>query len=156
MIDRVPCHRRLMFQCQETNDGKGRSRLLKLPLFPSTLFKPEDSSMLTATNYSIKCLLTNIVDLDTIACEVEPDRALVDMFQNHIAAMGCVPYLLPVWETGFDSYEVFPTETNASMLQAIGELAAEDFSPAMVTVYICPSKEHAAVMSSFIAEWEPD
>jgi hypothetical protein len=121
-----------------------------------SLLKAKDSPMLTATNYPIKCLLTNIVDLDSITCQVQPDPALVEIFQQHIAVMKCLPCLLPVWAVGFDAYELYPTETNASMLEAVRELAAHDYSPEMVTVYICPSKEHAAIMSSFIAEWEPD
>jgi hypothetical protein len=110
--------------------------------------------MLTASlSHRVECALTNIVDTDSIACAMEPDITKVEVFIQFILAVGYVPVLLPVWQTGMDTYELFPTSTNASMLRAIEVLAAQELSPDRVTVMICPDREHAAVLSSFIAEW---
>ena len=112
--------------------------------------------MVTATDYAIDCLMTNIVDIDSISCEIEPDRNKVIMFQSHISAMGCVPYVLPVWQTGFETYELYPTATNAAMFEAICELAAAGLSPDRVTVFIASSKEYAAMLACFVAEFDEE
>jgi hypothetical protein len=102
----------------------------------------------------VECALTSIVDTDSIACEMAPDPTTVEIFVSFILAVGYAPYNLPVWEIGLDEYELFPTATNAAMLGAIRLLAENGTSPDRLTVMICPNKEHAAVLSSFIAEWE--
>lgn len=112
--------------------------------------------MIASTDYAVDCLLTSIVDLDSISCEIEPARSKVTMFQTHISAMGCVPYVLAVWQTGFETYELYPTETNAAMFEAISELAAAGLSSERVTVFIAPSKEYAAMLTCFVVEFDDD
>jgi hypothetical protein len=112
--------------------------------------------MLSATNYAINCLMTNIVDLDSIGCDIEPDRAEVMQAKIFIRALGCAPYALPVWQIGFGAYELFPIATNAAMYEALCELAAEGLSPDRVTVFVAPSKEAAAILACFVADFDDE
>jgi hypothetical protein len=112
--------------------------------------------MVAATDYAVSCLMTNIVDLDDIGCDIEPDPDQVEMFQAHILAMRCVPYVLPVWQAGFGSYSLYPTATNAAMFAAICGLAAAGLSPDRVTVFIAPSKEYAAMLACFVADFDDE
>lgn len=112
--------------------------------------------MVTATTYAIRCLMTSIVDLDSIGCKVEPDRTDVMQAKIFIRALGCAPYTLPVWQTGFEAYELFPTVTNAAMHEALCELAAEGLSPDRVTVFVAPSKEAAAILACFVADFDEE
>jgi len=115
-----------------------------------------DFPMVTARTYAIECLLTNIVDLDSIGCEIEPDLTEVMQAKIFIRALGCASYALPVWQAGFEVYELFPIATNAAMYEALCELAAEGLSPDRVTVVVAPSKEAAAILACFVADFDED
>lgn len=101
----------------------------------------------------LQCMLTNIVDLDSI--RIHPDELdgwdeAVQAAVKDIRSFGCLPRPLVVFKgKGYDEYFLHPSENNIICFLAIDSLSKKNEHPDRVTVFVAPNGRAAKVAESF-------
>jgi hypothetical protein len=111
-----------------------------------------------------KAMLTNIVDMQSLACDVDPDdEQQVINLMAEFKAVGLIPILLPVYQVQRahyegkdwveDLYKVPCTSFCSAALEASFRLAYEGSHEEHLTVLICSDKEHADHIATIVTRF---
>jgi hypothetical protein len=110
------------------------------------------------------CMLTSIVDMESLVCDMEADEATVQDMAETFNQIGVIPFPLPVWQVSSAhyqggewleaEYQLPSSPFLCNVLGAAFSLAEQGLHVERLTVLICPSQEQAEAIAKLYEVWE--
>lgn len=103
-----------------------------------------------APQRKIDLMMTNIVDVDSIAGAESPDPKLVAQIVKDIKVLGTPPFSIPIVREGLEEFRVANHPSAIALVAAVKQLSDAGLSPDRLTASIFKSDNEAQLMAKYL------
>jgi hypothetical protein len=111
-----------------------------------------------------ECMLTSIVDMASLHCDLDADEEAVQCMVKTFNLIGVIPFPIPVWQVSAanwqlgkgwtdEKYQLPSNQFLCNVLAAAFRLADQCLHVERLTVLICRNQEQAEAIAHLYAVW---